>query len=84
MPGLWICLIILNVQQTFENASGSKYGMVVSKQSLHRVLNMSEYDEICINNAWIVSICLNIPKLSAWLIYTMQLTILIFLTFIRT
>ena len=70
MPGLWICLVILHVWQAFEDATGSKYGRVLTmaqlyKQGLHRVLDMFENTSVCLNNACIASICLNAPQY-AW------------------
>ena len=64
MPGLWICLIILNVRQAFEDALSSEYARVrniarLYMQGLHRVRKMSEYGSIYLNNA---RICLNVPK----------------------
>ena len=63
---LWICLVILNVQQALEDAFVSKCIRVLNMaqfyiQGLRRVLNMTEYGSICLNNAWI---CLKMP---AWL-----------------
>ena len=57
MPELSICLMILPVQQTFEDALGSKYGKVLNMmpqlymQDLCRVLNMPDYGSIRPNNA---------------------------------
>ena len=57
MPELSICLMILPVQQTFEDALGSKYGEVLNMmpqlymQDLCRVLNMPDYGSIRPNNA---------------------------------
>ena len=56
MPGLRICLIILHVQQTFEDASDSKYASFLNMiwlymQELGRVLNISEYHLIIFHNA---------------------------------
>ena len=58
------CLIILHVQQDFEDALGSKCGKVLNMaplymQGLYRILNVSKHGSICLNNAWI---CLNISK----------------------
>ena len=57
MSGLWIFLIILHVWQAFEEASDSKCARVLNMewlciQGLHKVLTMSEYGSICLNNAW--------------------------------
>ena len=55
MSGLWICLVILHVQQAFEDASGSKYTRILNKARLYkqefRILNMSEYGTLFLNNA---------------------------------
>ena len=51
-------MTILHIGQAFEDASSSEYGTVVYMQGLHRVLNMSEYDSVCLNNA---RIYLNMP-----------------------
>ena len=66
MSELWICLIILHVLQDFENALGSKCARVLNMawlymQELHRLLDMSEYGSICLNNA---SVCFNIAEYS--------------------
>ena len=58
------CLIILHVQQDFEDALGSKCGKVLNMaplymQGLYRILNVSKHGSICLNNAWI---CLNISE----------------------
>ena len=47
---------ILHILQAFEDASGSKYDRVLNMvrfymQGLRRVLNMSEYGSIRLNNA---------------------------------
>ena len=60
MSRLWIHLIILHIQQAFEDASGCKYAKVLNMtrlyiQGLHKVLNMCENSTICLNNAWIAS-----------------------------
>ena len=67
MPGRWICLIIFYVWQTFEDSWSSKCVRVLNMarlymKELYRVLNMSEYASICLNNVWI---SLNIPQY-AW------------------
>ena len=82
MPRLWICMIILHIWQAFKDASGSKYLRVLNMarfymQGLRRVLNMSEYRSIHLNNATLISlsmpengwILLNVPEYSrnAWI-----------------
>ena len=49
-------LIVLHVQQAFEDALGSKYARVLNKapmdmQGSRRVPNISDYDSITLNNA---------------------------------
>ena len=66
MPWLWICMIILHVQQDFEDDSGSKYARILNMaelymQGLRRVLSMSEFGSIHLNNACIC-ISLNLPE----------------------
>ena len=56
MLGLCICMIILHVQQDFEDASGSKGTRVLNMarlcmQGLDRVPNLSDYVSIFLNNA---------------------------------
>ena len=56
MPGLWICPIILNFWQPFEDALGSECDKVLSMahlymQVLHIVFNMSEYGSVCLDVA---------------------------------
>ena len=58
------CLIILHAPQTFEDVLGSKCARVLNMTRLHmqglnRVLNLSEYGSICLNNAWI---CMNMAE----------------------
>ena len=60
---LWICQIILHVQQAFEDTLGSKCARAQNiawlyMQGLHRVLNMSKFASMYLNNAWIP---LNMP-----------------------
>ena len=58
-----ICLVTIHVHQALEDASGFKYARVhniaqLYMQGLPRVLNLSDYDSICLRKAWI---CLNMP-----------------------
>ena len=51
-----MCMIILHVQQDFEDTSGSKKAMILNMaqlymQGLHRVQSIFYYDSICVNNA---------------------------------
>ena len=67
MPGLWICLIILNVQQAFEDVLGSKRVRVLK---WHGCICKGYIDLwICLNVAQCAlimaeytSICLNVPQ----------------------
>ena len=74
MPGFSVCLFILDFWQDFEWASGSKYGSV---------LNMPRYSY---NNIIIVTNVIILEFLSVRFVHpgAPQLTILIFLTRVRT
>ena len=61
MQGLSIRLVILHIQQPFQDVLSAKCARVLIMsylyiQVLNRVLNMSKYDLICLINVWI---CLN-------------------------
>ena len=70
MLELWIFPITLHVCQAFEDTLNPKCAWVLKMtwlciQGLHRVLNMSEYGSICLNNAWMsqyASVSLNMHE----------------------
>ena len=72
VPGLWICLVTLHVQEAYKDDSGFKSVIVlmvrVYIQVLQRVLNISGYGSKCLNNADMPQICLNASQYAlTWL-----------------
>ena len=62
----WLCLIIIHVQQAFEDALGSKFGFWIWHGCIHkgldRVLNMSKYGSFPSVIPEYTSICIIVPQ----------------------